>query len=35
MTHRTDIVWFNVNDTVEDIRKKEDELAFSTYPVCQ
>lgn len=35
MTHRTDIVWFNVNDTVEDIRKKEEDFPFSTYPVCE
>lgn len=34
MTHRTDIVWFNINQTVDDI-KKEDELNFSTYPVCE
>jgi len=32
MTHRTDIVWFDVNDTVDDIRKKEEDFAFSTYP---
>ena len=35
MTHRTDIVWFDVNDTVDDIRKKEEDFAFSTYPVCE
>ncbi len=34
MTHRTDIVWFNMNQTIDDI-KKEEELAFSTYPVCE
>jgi putative hemolysin len=34
MTHRTDIVWFNINQTIDDI-KKEEELAFSTYPVCE
>jgi putative hemolysin len=35
MTHRTDIVWFNMNDTVDDIRNKEEDFAFSTYPVCE
>ena len=35
MTHRTDIVWFNMNDTVEDIRNKEEDFAFSTYPICE
>ncbi|MBC7934909.1 MAG: HlyC/CorC family transporter [Rhizobacter sp.] len=34
MTHRTDIVWFDINKTVDDIRN-EGELAFSTYPVCE
>ena len=34
MTHRTDIVWFDINKTVDDIRT-EQELAFSTYPVCE
>ncbi len=34
MTHRTDIVWFNINQTIDDIKKQE-ELAFSTYPVCE
>jgi putative hemolysin len=34
MTHRTDIVWFDINQTIDDI-KKEEELAFSTYPVCE
>ncbi|HSN60657.1 MAG TPA: hemolysin family protein [Ferruginibacter sp.] len=35
MTHRTDIVWFDMNDTVEDIRKKKEDFAFSSYPVCE
>lgn len=34
MTHRTDIVWFDINKTVDDVRNEE-ELAFSTYPVCE
>jgi putative hemolysin len=35
MTHRTDIVWFDIDETVEAIRNKEEELTFSTYPVCE
>jgi putative hemolysin len=35
MTHRTDIVWFNMNDTVEELRNKKEDFAFSTYPVCE
>ena len=35
MTHRTDIVWFDINKTVDEIRNKQEDLAFSTYPVCQ
>jgi putative hemolysin len=34
MTHRTDIVWFDIKETVEEIRNKQEELTFSTYPVC-
>ncbi len=34
MTHRTDIVWFDIKETVEEIRNKQEELNFSTYPVC-
>ena len=35
MTHRTDIVWFDMHATVEDIRKKDGDFAFSTYPICE
>ena len=35
MTHRTDIIWFDVSWTVEDIRNRKDHFAFSTYPVCE
>jgi putative hemolysin len=35
MTHRTDIVWFNMYDTVDDIRNREEDFAFSTYPICE
>ena len=34
MTHRTDIIWLDVNDTVEEVKKKLNEVVFSTYPVC-
>lgn len=35
MTHRTDIEWLDMNDTVEDVRKKFDQIVFSTFPVCE
>ncbi len=34
MTHRTDIVWVDMRDTVATIIKKFDEIVFSTFPVC-
>ncbi len=34
MTHRTDIIWLDVNDTVKDVKSKLNEIIFSTYPVC-
>jgi putative hemolysin len=34
MTHRTDIVWVELNDTVQDVINKFDEIIFSTFPVC-
>jgi putative hemolysin len=34
MTHRTDIVWLDINDTVRDVKNKLKEIVFSTYPVC-
>ena len=35
MTHRTEIIWLDVNDTVEEIKAKLDEIVFSTYPLCE
>jgi putative hemolysin len=35
MTHRTDIVWLNINDTVDDVKRKLDDIVFSTFPVCE
>ena len=34
MTHRTEIVWLDINDTVEQVKSKLNEIIFSTYPVC-
>jgi putative hemolysin len=34
MTHRTDIAWYDLNDTVTDVIKKSDEIIFSTFPIC-
>ena len=35
MTHRTDIIWFDINDTVNTIKGRKDALVFSTFPVCE
>jgi len=35
MTPRTEIVWLEVNDSPEDIRRKVAESSFSRFPVCQ
>lgn len=35
MTHRSDIVWFDVNDNEENIRGKIMEDPHSVYPVCE
>lgn len=34
MTHRTEIVWFDVDDTVQTIIDKSGDIIYSTYPVC-
>jgi putative hemolysin len=34
MTHRTDIVWLNTTDTVQDVKDKLEDIVFSTFPVC-
>ncbi len=34
MTHRTDIVWFDEEDTVQTFKDRFDVLTYSTYPVC-
>ncbi len=35
MTHRTDIEWLSVSDTVQDVKNKLDNIVFSSYPVCE
>lgn len=34
MTHRTEIVWFDMEDTIETITSQHDQINYSTYPVC-
>ncbi|HEX8334081.1 MAG TPA: hemolysin family protein [Segetibacter sp.] len=34
MTHRSDIVWMDVNEKVADIKQKMREIVHSTYPLC-
>jgi putative hemolysin len=34
MTHRSDIVWMDVNEKVADIKQKMSEVVHSTYPLC-
>ncbi|UEG50033.1 hemolysin family protein [Ferruginibacter lapsinanis] len=35
MTHRTDIEWFDIDDTVQTVKDKFDAITYSTYPVCE
>ncbi len=35
MTHRTDIVWFEINESRESVKSKIDEFQHSVYPVCR
>ncbi|MEP7109067.1 MAG: hemolysin family protein [Ferruginibacter sp.] len=34
MTHRTEIVWFDMEDTVQTITDQHEQINYSTYPVC-
>ena len=34
MTHRTDIEWFDIKDSVQTVKDKFDKIPYSTYPVC-
>jgi putative hemolysin len=35
MTHRTEIAWFDIDDTVQSVTEKFDQITYSTYPVCE
>jgi len=35
MTHRTDIAWFDANETVQQVKDKMDTVIYSSYPVCE
>jgi putative hemolysin len=35
MTHRTDIIWFDEQETVQNFKDRFEELTYSTYPVCK
>ncbi len=35
MTHRTDIVWFDEKDTVQQVKDKFETIIYSSYPVCE
>jgi len=34
MTHRSDIVWLDVNKTIEELKDKFEDGVYSVYPVC-
>lgn len=34
MTHRSDIVWLEMEDTIDKIKQLSDEMVHSVYPVC-
>lgn len=35
MTHRTDIVWHDVKETVQNVKDKSGDIIFSSFPVCE
>ncbi len=35
MTHRTDIAWFDMNETVQHVKDKFEDIIYSSYPVCE
>ena len=35
MSHRTDIIWFDINETRESVKEKIKEFQHSVYPVCK
>jgi putative hemolysin len=34
MTHRTDIIWLSMHDTVQSVKEKLEDIIYSSYPVC-
>ncbi|HXL56068.1 MAG TPA: hemolysin family protein, partial [Chitinophagaceae bacterium] len=34
MTHRSDIIWLDINSSVEEIKRLTDDMVHSVYPVC-
>lgn len=34
MTHRSDIIWLDINKTIEEVKDKFSENIYSVYPVC-
>jgi putative hemolysin len=34
MTHRTDIEWLDVHETVQQVKDRFEQITYSTYPVC-
>ncbi|MEI7470990.1 MAG: hemolysin family protein [Chitinophagaceae bacterium] len=34
MTHRTDIIWLSMQDTVQSVKEKFVDIIYSSYPVC-
>jgi putative hemolysin len=35
MTHRTDIIWYDMKETVNDVKNKSGEIIYSTFPICE
>lgn len=35
MTHRTDIIWFNIDESRDSVKQKIKEFQHSVYPVCE
>ncbi len=34
MTHRTDITWLDINQTVQQVKDKFEDIIYNSYPVC-
>ncbi len=35
MTHRTDIIWYDARETVQQLKDRSDAIVYSSYPVCE